>query len=135
MGNVTLLYPEGIQNFPRTYIVGFVLPLTIINTTLAGGVLSFDTNTLQHHWDLPLTAEFAPASSNFYSLDYVFDLATCFHYFLGTPSPSTLNIGLRRLINEGEMRIQVALEFTPDPAQIADLPQISPYWRPYSFYN
>lgn len=134
MGNVTFLYPPGVKFFPRSYVVGFNLPLTIVNTVISGGYLSFDTNTLQHHWDLKIRPTFLPANSNHYSIDYVFDEADSWHYFLGVPGASLLNIQLARLPDEFEWRIFVASEFARDVNQSPDLPALSGYWRPESFH-
>jgi len=117
-------------NYVRSYIVGFNLPLTIVNTALAGNILSFDTNTLQHHWDLFVTDEFLPATSNVYSLDHIFDPDQSFHYFLGVPSPSFLNIRVGFVPGEFESRVWVASEFTRDPNQNADLTLPTGYWLP-----
>jgi len=73
---------------------------------------------------------FLPATSNVYSLDYVFDEPHCYHYQSGVHSPSFLNLGIKIISGEQDYRIAVATEFTPDPVQVADLEELMGYWRP-----
>jgi len=130
VGDVTFFYPSPRPNYVRAYIVGFNLPLTIINTSLSGNHLTFDTSDLVHHWDLRVLNDFLAATSNVYSIDHIFNDALSFHTISGVHSPSFLNIRVGFVPGEFELRVWVASEFTRDPNQNADLPPLSSYWLP-----
>ena len=130
MGNVTLNYTGGNQNVVRAYIKGFTVQSGVTNLALSGQILSFDYSPALLHWDLRISDEFYPASSNVYSLDHVFDLPNCFSYVGGVLTPTSINFGLMYVPGEIAFRLGTLPGAAGDPSWQVDLPVLSDYWLP-----
>ena len=130
MGNVSFVYTRGNLNVCRAYIKGFTVQAGVSNLTLAGHILSFDYTPAALHWDLLISDEFFPATSNVYSFDHVFDPAFCFSYASGVLFPTAINFGLMFVPDEGSFRLGTEPALPGDPAETVDLPAVSDYWLP-----
>jgi hypothetical protein len=129
VGNVTFFYPPIIMNFPRTYCYGFALPVGCAGSALTGGNLVTTYTPINQFLQLKLNPAFLAATSNKYSLDYVFDLAECYSYIDGVLSPGTIAVEFGTYAPERVYRFRLGVGLAVDPLQNVDLPQLPNYWR------
>lgn len=130
MGNVNLIYVPGIQNICRAYIKGFTVQPGVTNLALVGTVVLFEYPPANLRWQLQLNLNFYAPSSNYYTTDYVFDLANSYSFAGAIPTPTTIAWGLMFISGEGSFRMGPGAGTPGDPAWRADLPAVPNYWLP-----
>jgi hypothetical protein len=130
MGNVGFNYTHGNLNCCRAYIKGFTVQSGVTLLTLTGHLLKFEYTPAALRWELLISDEFFPATSNTYSFDHVFDAANCFSFASGSPFPTTINFGLMFIPDEGSFRLGTEPALPGDPAQHVELPAVANYWLP-----
>lgn len=130
MGNVTLNYTRGNINVCRAYIKGFTVQSGVTDLAISMNVLFFKYPPLGLAWQMKISDEFLPASSNVYSLDHVFDLASSFSFVGTTPTPTSINFGLMFVPGEGSFRLGTEPSLPGDPAWKVDLNSVLNYWLP-----
>lgn len=118
------------MNVVRAYIKGFVVQPLVTNSSLSGKNWTFDYLPANVHWDMLVSDEFYPPTSNVYSLDRVFDLSGSFSYVSGSPVPTVLNFGLMFVPGEFDFRLGTSAGDAGDPAETVDLPTLDDYWLP-----
>jgi hypothetical protein len=126
---LTYGYPGGVNQFPRSYIKGFVSSAGCFGLTLSGNYLSYyylSTHILVKQW---VKTEFLNPNSNVYSLDYVFDGSLSEAYIDGVPAGGTVYIRFHAMVSEPTWRIQVLASFAANEADTADLVPLAGYWR------
>lgn len=126
---VTLIYPDGLIGFKRSYISGFVGSSNVTNLTYSGVDVEFDYLAPQYHVQLRVFPYFRSFSSNFYTLDYVFDAASSQVYLNGSPIAAGVGVRFRAMLTEPTWRIQVLATLGVDESQKANLPSNGSYWR------
>jgi len=126
----TFFYPGGKPWMPRSYMRGFVGSAGIINMHMASNVLIFDYLSTNIHCEWVVDHRFYPASSNYYSLDFVLDGPASSTYVNGVLTPGNSAIRFVAMPNEPYWRIQVLATLSLLVTQNADLPSPpSSYWR------
>lgn len=130
MGNVSMTYFPPKQWLNRAYIKGFVTQAGVTNSLLAGQHWTFDYPPALLHWDLYVSDEFFPATSNNYTVDHVIDLSQSWSYVLGVPTPTLIYFGLMYVPGEGLPRLGTGPGLDGDPAQRQDLAGVPGYWMP-----
>ncbi len=128
MGNVTIIYSEGIQWLNRAMVKGFCNQPIITNTSLVGDVWAFEYTPAALRWEMKIDARFLPPSSNTYSLDFVFDLPNCWSFVGGVHSPLSVAIALQFIPGEGSIRIGTQGGNSGDPLTAVNLAPLSGYW-------
>lgn len=126
---LTFLYPQGNKGFKRSYVSGFVGGSDTTNFVYTGVDLEFDYLAPTYHIVLRVQPWFRPWSSNFYTLDYVFDPANSYIYLGGTPIVAATGVAFHPMQTEPTWRIRVQATLAVDENYKADLPQSSSYWR------
>lgn len=132
MGNVSLIYLHGNQNVVRAYIRGFTGQTGVTDMRIIGAVWQFKYPPADLLWDMVISPEFFPASSNVYSLDRVFDLDSSFSFQVGIPTPTSIYFGIEYVDGEFWPRLGTFPGVLGDPTNKADLPALANYWLPYS---
>ena len=130
VGNITFSYPEGILSFPRTYVKGFVSCVGTSHFTWDGEYLEFYYLYPVSRLVCGVYDHYIPASSNYYSLDYVFDPDKSTIYQSGIPTPATVPIAFRYVPEDLSYRIMLVSQLTIDPLTTVDYDQPTGYWRP-----
>jgi len=130
MGNVGFNYTRGNLNVCRAYIKGFTVQAGVTNLTLVGQLLHFEYTPAALAWDLVISDEFFPATSNVYSFDHVFNAAASFSYASGSPFGTIINFGLMYIPGEGSFRLGTEPSLSGDPLQSVDLAHVANYWLP-----
>lgn len=126
----TFFYPSGIPNFPRSYMKGFVGSSGMINMVVSGQFLDFDylSSFVHCHWKM--NSFFYPATSNTYSLDYIFDGPASQTFVGGVLTPGNSAIVFHAMTTQAAWRIQLLATLPVDESQFADLaPMGSGYWN------
>lgn len=127
---LTLTYPKGAGNFPRSYIKGFV-GVVSYDMFIVGNELHLDRASSGDVFVFWITDRFLAASSNVYSLDYVFDPALSYWTRFGVALPNTIPITLTSDPNDFSFRIAIAEGVNTDFTVIANLSPPAPsYWLP-----
>lgn len=128
--SIVLTYPAIQQNFPRSYIKGFVANVGMLNLTFSGHTFSYDYLSAHIHIDLVVTNEFFNWNSNVYSLDHIFDGAASQAYVGGLPVVSSQGIRFWPMQTEPAYRIYTIFGLGVDETKRLDLPPAPPgYWR------
>lgn len=126
---LTLTYPRGNPWLPRAYIWGFIAGSWITSVSLAGQNLILSKPSLNLVYNLAIDSRFFPASSNTYSLDYVFDLSGCYATISGVP----IDTGAEVLLDyDPETFSLVVRIFDGTPmlhSLTAELGHVPNYWR------
>lgn len=130
VGNVSLIYVPGIQNLCRGYIKGFTAQAAVTNMAIVGTVLEFDYAPASLHWGLQINPAFFAPSSNYYTTDYVFDLANSYSFVGVVPTPTTIAFGIQFIPGEGAFRLGTNPGGIGDLLNAADLPALGDYWLP-----
>lgn len=118
------------MNLPRAYISGFVGSTGITNMNYVGGFLHFDYLFPAYTVDLKIRPHFFAPSSNYYTLDYVFDFAASQVYLFGNPILAGAGYKFVAMSTEPTWRIQVLATLAIDENQRLDLFPLAHYWRP-----
>ncbi len=128
---VTPIYTTPINQFPRSYLTGFVGCTGITNMRWAG------MSTLKcdfpggFEFDLVVRPNVYSPNSNVYTLDYVFDNALSQVYHFGVPVASSMWYGFYTSPTLTQYRILILSSLPVDETQILDLPPMpGSYWRP-----
>lgn len=127
---VAFSYPQGLKGFKRSYISGFVGGVDTTDFVYDGLNLSFQYLAPLYLVVLRVDHRFRPASSNFYTLDYVFDAGESECYLSGVPVSVTIGVAFYPMKTEPAWRIRVQATLPVDENFKADLPQLTDYWRP-----
>lgn len=133
MGNIEFLYFAGNPNFTRAYIRGSATPPGIVLTSIFDGLWKFRSADHNNEWELKIRDEVYEASSNVYSLDYVFDLDNCWHYVAGNPSFQQLYISLGYPPDAFDLFILIGAPFGADLNEAAEWPFLTHYWLPRDY--
>lgn len=115
---------------PRSYIKGFITGSFINTVTLSGHNLQLYNTSLDLLYNLAIDSRFYPPTSNYYTLDYVFDQPSCYATIHGVPIDTGAQILLSPDPVTFSWRIRIFDGFPPDHALIADLAPVPDYWRP-----
>ena len=126
----SFLYPGGIVNCPRNYILGVALPPVVFNVDIVAGVLVFNQPLALNAWSLTFNPNFLDASSNVYSSDFIFDAPNCHFYHNGVETFNQLNLFIGYAPGERELRVCIATEFGFEPANYFDFPIPDVPWPP-----
>lgn len=127
---VTPHYTTKLYNFPRSYLSGFVGCVGITNMRFSGNILECDYGGGAFTFSLVVKHNVFVASSNVYSLDYVFDNAASHVDAGGVPVPSGMWYGWYPMTTRPEWRILILSSLAADETQRLDLPRLPNYWRP-----
>jgi len=130
MGNVSWHTPTPVPNFTRNYIRGFGAGIGSSGLALASDRLQGFYLAPDYYFDLKIDARFFPASSNVYSLDYVFDASDSWFYAFGVLSTAVIYLGIVFDPNDFSFRVNVLDNVGFDATQVVDLPSPTGYWRP-----
>jgi len=134
LGTLSFLYPGGVKNWPRNYVVGFALPPVVENVIMTSGSLQFEQFVVGNHWTIPYLGDFFPPNSNVYSTDGWFDPAGCEFTHLGVPTLNQLNMFIGYPPGQTELFICIATEFGFEPANYRLLGENDHPWPPRSPY-
>lgn len=117
-------------NMTRSYMSGFVGSSDVTNMVLIGNVLHFDYLFPSYTVDLVVWPNFLAATSNRYTLDYVFDFPASQVYLSGVPIAAGVGYKFVAMQTEPTWRIQVLATLAIDETQKVDLARLPGYWRP-----
>lgn len=126
---VTPIYTNPRFNIRRGYLSGFVGSSNTSAMTFDGTNLQFSYLAPQYVVVLRVRPEFAAASSNTYTLDYVFDMAASQVYLNGNPIAAGVGVKFVGMQTEPTWRIQVLATLPILESVKVDLPQQSGYWH------
>lgn len=102
----------------------------IETVTLAGQYLEFTTGGGHVLFRLKIADRFYPASSNSYSLDYVFDPTDMNAYIDGVPAAGTLALRVGVAAGHPDFWLKIDAGGSIDPSKRVEIPALSSYWRP-----
>lgn len=129
MGNVTFIYPNPMINTPRSYVKGFALPVGSGGSALVGSDLVTTYVPGNQFVQLRIQARFLAATSNTYSLDYIFDLPNCWSWIGGVLSAAAITMSFGCFTPDLAFRVRFAPFLPVDASQSVDLPAIPSSWR------
>lgn len=98
------------------------------NMAIVGQALDFDYLFPLYHVHMPITTRFYNATSNVYSLDFVFDGSAATITLSGVPISASALVNWTHLDNEDGWRIWVLATLAIDPSVKVDLPPVTPVW-------
>lgn len=127
---VTPILVGANKNFNRAYMSGFVGSVGVTGMIYAGGFLHFDYLAPVITVDLKIKPAFFAPSSNFYTLDWIFDWAASQVYLSGSPISAGVGYRYWPMQTEPTWRIQVLATLAVDETQRLDLFPLAHYWRP-----
>jgi hypothetical protein len=126
---LTLTYPDGKPNFTRAYMWGFITGSFIDTVTLSGQNLQLYNTSLDLLYNLHVASRFLAPSSNVYSLDFVFELASSYATIHGVQ----IDTGAQILLDYDPVTfsnmIRIFDGFPPLHTRVTPLPHLAGYWR------
>ncbi len=128
---LTYLYPTGKPAFNRPYVRGFVGSVNVSDMALVGNELRFSYLAPTYFVVQTIFPNVYEPSSNFYTLDYVFDPDNSQVYQSGSPIVASAGLTLRYMPGEGVWRIQVLSTLAVDYSVTCDWINLAGHWWPH----